>query len=153
MRPEMLDMGTSLAALAIDNRRFYEGLIHRSEYDQLTEVPNRFLLESRLKEAFANARRKEHSFALIFVDLDRFKSVNDRYGHRVGDMYLQNVARRLLEKLRGQDTLARVGGDEFIVLIPVVQDRIEAEEIACGWPNALTRPFALMGGHWKARPA
>ncbi|MGB0123872.1 MAG: GGDEF domain-containing protein [Silvibacterium sp.] len=145
VRPEILDMGTSLAALAIDNRRFYEGLIHRSEYDQLTEVPNRFLLESRLKEAFANARRKEHSFALIFVDLDRFKSVNDRYGHRVGDMYLQNVARRLLEKLRGQDTLARVGGDEFIVLIPVVQDRIEAEEIAWRLAKCFDSPFRIDG--------
>ena len=69
-------------------------------------------------------------------------------------MYLQNVARRLLEKLRGQDTLARVGGDEFIVLIPVVRDRIEAEEIAWRLAGTLRLALpALMGKHWKARPA
>lgn len=140
---EIIDIGVSLAALAIDNRRLYESLILRSEYDQLTEVPNRFLLESRLGEAVHNAREHEHRFALIYIDLDRFKSINDRFGHRVGDMYLQNVAKRLKENLRGQDTLARVGGDEFIALIPNVKDRSEAEEIAWRLDNCFDSPFRI----------
>lgn len=126
---EALEMGASLAALAIDNRRLYETLIHRSQYDQLTNAANRFLLESRLDEALSHARRGQTRFALIYMDLDQFKQVNDFYGHRVGDLYLQQVAERISEKLRGMDTLARVGGDEFIALLPVVRGRAEVEEI------------------------
>jgi diguanylate cyclase (GGDEF)-like protein len=126
---EALEMGASLAALAIDNRRLYETLVHRSQYDQLTNAANRFLLESRLDEALNHAKRSQTHFALVYIDLDHFKHVNDFYGHRVGDLYLQQVAERLSEKLRGMDTLARVGGDEFIALIPVVRSRVEVEEI------------------------
>lgn len=140
---EVIDIGVNLAALAIDNRRLYERLILRSEYDQLTEVPNRFLLESRLCEALANARQHGHRLALVYIDLDRFKSVNDRFGHRVGDAYLQHVARRLKEKLRSQDTLARVGGDEFIALIPAVASRGEVEEIAWRLENCFDCPFQI----------
>lgn len=140
---EIIDIGVNLAALAIDNRRLYERLIQRSEYDQLTEIPNRFLLESRLGEAHANAEQHGHKFALIYIDLDRFKSVNDRFGHRVGDTYLQHVASRLQEKLRNGDTLARVGGDEFIVVIPVVRDRSEAEEIAWRLEGCFDAPFRV----------
>jgi diguanylate cyclase (GGDEF)-like protein len=140
---EVLDIGASLAALAIDNRRLYEGLIHRSEYDQLTEVPNRFLLEARLTDALEKARQHGHRLALIYIDLDRFKYVNDRYGHRIGDEYLQAVAQRLSDKLRGHDTLARVGGDEFIALIPVVEDRPEAEEIALRLSRCFRSPFRI----------
>lgn len=145
LHSEILDVGVSLAALAIDNRRHYDGLVHRSEYDQLTGVPNRFFLESSLRSAFANAECNKHSFALIYIDLDRFKPINDRYGHHIGDQYLQNVARRLSEKLRCQDTLARVGGDEFIVLIPVVVDRCEAEEIGRRLMQCFDSPFRLDG--------
>jgi diguanylate cyclase (GGDEF)-like protein len=142
---EVLERGANLAALAIDNRRLYEHLVRRSEYDQLTDVPNRFFLESCLEKAFACARENGRSFALIFIDLDRFKFVNDRYGHRIGDIYLQTVARRLAENLRDQDTLARVGGDEFIVLIPEVRDRGEAEEIALRIDGCFATPFRIDG--------
>ncbi len=145
VRRDVLDRAASLAALAIDNRRLYEGLVRRSQYDQLTEVPNRFFLDSCLKDVFDNARLHQHSFALIYIDLDRFKSVNDRYGHRVGDIYLQHVAHRLSDKLRGQDTLARVGGDEFIVLIPSVQDRNEAETISGRLARCFDFPFSIDG--------
>ncbi len=126
---EALEMGASLAALAIDNRRLYETLIHRSQYDQLTNAANRFLLESRLDEALIHAKRSQTRFALVYIDLDQFKHGERFYGHRVGDVYLQQVAERFSEKLRGMDTLARVGGDEFIALIPVVRNRGEVEEI------------------------
>jgi diguanylate cyclase (GGDEF)-like protein len=140
---EVLDIGASLAALAMDNRRLYDGLIHRSQYDQLTQMPNRFLLGTRVDEAIRNARLNGRQLALIYIDLDRFKDVNDRYGHRVGDVYLQHVARRLSEKLRGHDTLARVGGDEFIALISVVRDRVEADEIANRLGRCFDSPFSI----------
>jgi diguanylate cyclase (GGDEF)-like protein len=140
---ELLDLAVSLAALAIDNRQLYEGLIHRSEYDQLTEVPNRFLLESRLTDALDNAGRHHHGLALIYIDLDEFKMVNDRCGHRIGDLYLQHVAIRLTERLRSRDTLARVGGDEFIALIPRVRDRNEAQEIAHRLQGCFDSPFRI----------
>ncbi|MGC2301414.1 MAG: GGDEF domain-containing protein [Acidobacteriaceae bacterium] len=140
---EALEMGASLAALAIDNRRLYETLIHRSQYDQLTNAANRFLLESRLDEALAHARRGQSHFALIYMDLDQFKQVNDFYGHRVGDLYLQQVAERVSEKLRGMDTLARVGGDEFISLLPVVRGRAEVEEITQRLLRCFDAPFHI----------
>jgi diguanylate cyclase (GGDEF)-like protein len=138
---ELLDLGASLAALAIDNRRLYEDLIHRSEYDQLTEVPNRFLLECRISTALASAQRHGQHFALIYIDLDQFKKVNDRHGHRIGDIYLQKVAKRLSDRLRSRDTLARVGGDEFIALIPSVRDRREANDIARRIKDCFASPF------------
>jgi diguanylate cyclase (GGDEF)-like protein len=140
---EALEMGASLAALAIDNRRLYETLIHRSQYDQLTNAANRFLLESRLEEALAHAKRSQTHFALIYIDLDQFKQVNDFYGHRVGDVYLQQVAERFSEKLRGMDTLARVGGDEFIALIPVVRNRAEVDEITDRLEHCFDEPFEI----------
>jgi diguanylate cyclase (GGDEF)-like protein len=140
---EALEMGASLAALAIDNRRLYETLIHRSQYDQLTNAANRFLLESRLEEALAHAKRSQTRFALVYIDLDQFKQVNDFYGHRVGDAYLQQVAERFSERLRGMDTLARVGGDEFIALIPVVRNRAEVDEITGRLEHCFDLPFVI----------
>ncbi len=140
---EVLEMGASLAALAIDNRRLYETLIHRSQYDQLTNAANRFLLESRMDEALSHARRTQSHFALVYIDLDHFKQVNDFYGHRVGDIFLQQVAERFSEKLRGMDTLARVGGDEFIALIPVVRNRLEVEEIVGRLMHCFDTPFRI----------
>ncbi len=145
LRSELLDMGVSLAALAIDNRRLYEDLVRRSEYDPLTEVPNRFHLEERLSQVLACARLDRRKFAIIYVDLDRFKAINDTHGHHVGDVYLQNVARRLAEKLRAQDTLARLGGDEFIVLLPTVRSREEAEDVAARLAGCFDSPFRIDG--------
>jgi diguanylate cyclase (GGDEF)-like protein len=142
---EALEMGASLAALAIDNRRLYETLMHRSQYDQLTNAANRFLLESRLEEALVHARRSQTHFALVYIDLDQFKQVNDFYGHRVGDVYLQQVAERFSEKLRGMDTLARIGGDEFIALIPVVRNRAEVDEITERLRHCFDMPFEIDG--------
>jgi diguanylate cyclase (GGDEF)-like protein len=145
LRSELLDMGVSLAALAIDNRRLYEDLVRRSEYDPLTEVPNRFHFEERLNQVLASARLDRRKFAIIYVDLDRFKAINDTHGHHVGDVYLQNVARRLAEKLRAQDTLARLGGDEFIVLLPTVRSREEAEDVASRLAGCFDSPFRIDG--------
>jgi diguanylate cyclase (GGDEF)-like protein len=141
----MLEMACRLAALAIDNRRFFETLVHRSQYDQLTNVGNRFLLETRFDEALANARLTRNSCAILYIDLNAFKQVNDLYGHRVGDMYLQQVAQRLSENLRGMDTLARIGGDEFLVVIPAVRNRGEVAEITERLLRSFDTPFHVEG--------
>jgi diguanylate cyclase (GGDEF)-like protein len=142
---EVMEMGASLIALAIDRNRMYETLVHRSQYDQLTNAANRFLLESRLDEALAQAERTKSRCGLVYVDLDHFKQINDEYGHRAGDLVLQQVTQRFSEKLRGMDTLARVGGDEFIALVPVVRSRAEVEEIAQRLVRCFDEPFEADG--------
>ena len=98
-------------------------LLEQAGSDPLTGLPNRRGLMEQLERALA---RQPHRIALIFCDLDRFKEVNDRYGHAVGDSLLQEVARRLRGVLRQQDTIAQLGGDEFVVLIDDLTHRDEA---------------------------
>ncbi|WP_164981455.1 GGDEF domain-containing protein [Silvibacterium dinghuense] len=139
----VLEIGTALAALAIRNRQMHEDLVRRSEHDALTDLPNRILLEQRVAQAMATAERHAQGFALIYIDLDHFKKINDRYGHRTGDAYLQTVARRLSERLRRRDTLARVGGDEFLALITQVNDRSEVEEVVHRFAGCFDAPFPI----------
>jgi diguanylate cyclase (GGDEF)-like protein len=84
-------------------------------------------------------------FGLIYVDLDRFKQINDRYGHRTGDLYLREVTRRMKLQLRTGDVLARIGGDEFIALVPILRDRADADEIAMRLDRCFDEPFVLDG--------
>lgn len=141
----VVETAAGLAALAIDNRRLYETLMHRSQYDQLTNVANRFLLEARFDEALSNAGQTRSHCAIIYIDLNAFKKVNDLYGHRIGDTYLQQVAERLSESLRAMDTLARIGGDEFIALIPVVRNRAEVMDIIQRLMRCFDTPFKVEG--------
>ncbi len=138
---ERLDLAAQLAALAIDNRRLYERLTHRSLHDALTGLPNRALLDERLTAAMEGAHESGGRLAIAYVDLDKFKQVNDVYGHDTGDRYLQNVARRLRHALRDCDTLARVGGDEFIALLPAVRDKTHALEVARRLTESLSKPL------------
>jgi diguanylate cyclase (GGDEF)-like protein len=84
-------------------------------------------------------------FGLIFIDLDKFKRINDQYGHRIGDLYLQEVALRMKRQLRGQDMLARLGGDEFAILLPLVRSRADAEEITNRLERCFDEPFVIEG--------
>src|SRR5208337_2689723 len=90
-----LAMGAALAAVAIDTRQLYSDLIHRSEFDLLTDIHNRFSLERQLEALTEEAREKGSIFGLIYIDLDKFKQVNDRLGHQIGDLYLQAVTLRM----------------------------------------------------------
>jgi diguanylate cyclase (GGDEF)-like protein len=130
MEPEAISRATGLAALAIETRRLYSDLLHRSEFDLLTDIHNRFSLEKQLDAQIDEARLQATVFGLIYIDLDNFKQVNDSYGHQAGDQYLQEVALRLKRQLRPNDKLARLGGDEFAALVPAVRSRTEVEEIA-----------------------
>ncbi|WP_425373234.1 diguanylate cyclase domain-containing protein, partial [Klebsiella pneumoniae] len=94
---------------------YQQRLEHQARYDSLTELPNRTLLDERLAESIARATATEGSVSVLFLDLDRFKEVNDSLGHRVGDALLARVAKRLQRLVRATDLVARYGGDEFII--------------------------------------
>jgi len=140
---EALSMAAGLAALAIETRRLYKDLLRRSEFDLLTDIHNRFSLEKRLEAQIEEAGLKASVFGLIYIDLDKFKQVNDIYGHLIGDLYLQEVALRMKRQLRNVDMLARIGGDEFAALVPVVRNRADVDEIALRLERCFDEPFAV----------
>jgi diguanylate cyclase (GGDEF)-like protein len=142
---ETLARAAALATLAIETRRLYSDLVHRSEFDTLTEIHNRFSLESRLGQLIEQAHQNAGIFGLIYIDLDEFKHVNDAYGHQVGDLYLREVAARMRGLLRPDDMLARLGGDEFAVLLPRIRNRAETDEVAQRIERSIEEPFAAEG--------
>jgi diguanylate cyclase (GGDEF)-like protein/PAS domain S-box-containing protein len=123
-----------------------EKLEHLAHYDALTDLPNRLLLQSRLKHAIEQARRDNRNLGVLFLDLDRFKHVNDSLGHPAGDELLQIVATRLRSRLREVDTLARVGGDEFLVLLESMADPNDAASVAQTLIALVKEPIYLKGG-------
>ena len=115
-------------------------------YDPLTGLPNRRLLQDRLHQAMSQARRERGRLALLFLDLDKFKPVNDAFGHQAGDELLQAVAQRLQACVRESDTVARLGGDEFVLLLPSVEAAQDAMAVAEKIHQAFGQPFALSAG-------
>ncbi|HEY0665913.1 MAG TPA: diguanylate cyclase [Gallionella sp.] len=122
-----------------------EHMQHMAQYDALTHLPNRALFDDRLRQALASAQRNRKKLALMFIDLDKFKPVNDTYGHGVGDLLLKEVALRIQDCLRESDTAARIGGDEFVVLLPEVEAEPDAGIVGEKILSALNQPFALAG--------
>jgi diguanylate cyclase (GGDEF)-like protein len=119
---------------------------HMAQHDVLTGAANRALLHERLTHAFAQAESTDGSFALLCIDLDRFKPVNDLHGHSAGDRVLCEVGRRLRENTRAADTVARLGGDEFVVLQPVVADVDQAIDLASRLVMVLNQPYDIGDG-------
>ncbi len=142
---EAFEFGCNLAAIAIDNRRLYEDVLHRSEHDQLTGLANRTLVDRRLEEALERAHANQCYAALLYLDLDDFKNVNDSHTHRIGDAYLIEVAQRFKACLRASDTLGRIGGDEFIAVLTDLEDTEIAHGIAERLVHAMDEPFAIEG--------
>jgi diguanylate cyclase (GGDEF)-like protein len=136
-------VGARLATLAIETRGLYSDLLHRSEFDQLTDAHNRSSLFKHLDTIIAEASRQNRCFGLIYFDLDHFKQVNDRYGHLIGDFYLQQVAQRIDHRLRPGDILARLGGDEFSVLVQNPTGRAELEIIADRLERCFDDPYVI----------
>lgn len=120
-----------------------EQLLHQSLHDSLTGLPNRVLLFDRLRQAQAQEARHQRGLAVLFVDLDRLKEVNDEHGHDAGDALLVQIAARLREAVREADTVARLGGDEFVVVAEAIGDRDGASELAERVRVALGRPYVL----------
>jgi diguanylate cyclase (GGDEF)-like protein/PAS domain S-box-containing protein len=121
-----------------------EQFLHSALYDSLTGLPNRSLFLDRLSGCFDRARRNpDYQFAVLFLDLDRFKWVNDSFGHRIGDELLVAAAKRLNSKMRSGDTVARLGGDEFAILLGDVHDTLDATRMAARIQKAFENPFGL----------
>nr|WP_269106674.1 GGDEF domain-containing protein [Massilia sp. TS11] len=122
-----------------------DALRHLAQHDNLTGLPNRALFADRLEQALAAAVREQRGLALLFLDLDGFKPVNDALGHAAGDLLLQEVARRLLDTVRGSDTVARLGGDEFVLLLRSVDTADSALAVAAKIGDSLRQPYLLDG--------
>ena len=122
-----------------------ERLIHRADHDSLTGLPNRGLFMDRLRSALARARRNGQRLALLYADLNQFKPVNDELGHQTGDRVLRLVAQRLRSAVREVDTVARIGGDEFAVILEAVSDVADASAVEAKIAETLGEPFFLDG--------
>jgi diguanylate cyclase (GGDEF)-like protein len=120
-----------------------EQLAYAADHDPLTGLPNRNLLRDRTRQAIARAQRKHENFALLFLDLDRFKEINDSMGHAAGDALLIDVAKRLTACVREDDTIARLGGDEFVVLLDGPAQKNQVRAVADKIRNALRKPYRL----------
>jgi diguanylate cyclase (GGDEF)-like protein len=142
---DTLVLAAGLAILAIETSRLYSDLVHRSEFDLLTDVHNRFSLENFLDAQIRLARQSAGAFGLLYIDLDRFKEVNDEYGHHVGDLYLKEAAVRMKQQLRPGDLLARLGGDEFAAVVLQPQSRAHVKEIAMRLERSFDEPFHCDG--------
>ncbi len=142
---ELLQGVTDQGATALENARLVEKVRHQALHDSLTGVPNRVLLEDRLGSALAAANRGGTQVALLFVDLDRFKNVNDTHGHGVGDELLQQVAYRLTRSVRATDTVARLGGDEFVILLTELDRLDDARGVAEKILRTVRVPFDIDG--------
>ncbi|MDQ6982382.1 MAG: sensor domain-containing diguanylate cyclase, partial [Mariprofundus sp.] len=140
---DSLKAAVYLAAIAIEHCHAEEKLRQMAHYDPLTGLPNRAMFMDRLKMGLAQARRRNHQFAILFIDLDRFKFINDTRGHKTGDRALQKVAERLLTCVREVDTVARLGGDEFTILLTNIHDRKDVEFIADKVIQLLSEPIRL----------
>jgi diguanylate cyclase (GGDEF)-like protein len=133
------------AATALENARLLGRAQHHATHDELTGLPNRVLFEHSVERSLAASRRNDESVALLFVDLDGFKAVNDEFGHDAGDVLLVEVARRMSGCLRAEDVVARLGGDEFTVMLPGA-DIKRATEVAERLRDALDEPIVLLHG-------
>lgn len=129
-----------------ESKRAQQLISYQAYHDILTDLPNRALFRDRLNLSLIQAKRNKSELAVMFVDLDRFKLVNDTLGHIKGDELLKNVATRLRERLREGDTLARLGGDEFTLLLPDLRTKKDAARIAAQIVQSLNEPF-LLGEH------
>ena len=144
---EMLSrVACRLARLVIEQTSLTDKLNFQAHHDSLTGLPNRVLFQSRLDQALVLSRHTGSMCALFYIDLDRFKQINDTLSHRVGDLYLCQVVKRFERTLPPEATLARLGGDEFAVVIPTVEGAIEMEKRARALLGAMLDPF-LLDGH------
>lgn len=142
---EIFEAPVRLARIAIDHATMYENLRRQARHDPLTGLPNRLRLEECLELAIRDCDRDERKLAVFYIDLDGFKEINDTLSHRVGDLYLREIAQRMRGAVRGEDIVGRIGGDEFNVIAPRIPDRIAAEQIASRLLEEVRRPVTIDG--------
>ena len=141
------DVSSYMAMLSdISERKRAEAQVrHQAEHDALTGLPNRILFLDRLHQALATWRRQHEQFAVMFLDLDKFKAINDTHGHQAGDIVLREVASRLRGCVRAVDTISRLGGDEFVVLLADIKGADQAAHVASAVTQAVARPVDIGG--------
>ena len=142
-RLRLLENASRLAAVVLERRRLDERLEYMATHDSLTGLPNRVFLTNRLKQMIRKARIEQQQFAVLCVDLDRFKQINDTLGHSTGDLFLKKIGELMRGVLRREDILARIGGDEFTVLLPGVDSQQKAEETAHRLLCAICTPIRV----------
>ena len=140
---ELLQFVSAQVATAIERMQLHEQLQYLAQYDALTKLPNRQLFHDRLELALVRAGRNSGGVSLLFLDLDKFKQVNDLYGHAAGDLLLHEVACRIKACVREADTVARIGGDEFVVLLESVAHPGDATRVADQIRAALEPPVTF----------
>ncbi|NKB38248.1 MAG: EAL domain-containing protein [Gammaproteobacteria bacterium] len=137
---------TRSLSYAIERKRLEDQMIHLAHHDQLTGLTNRVLFQDRLQQSINRAERRQENFALLYLDLDNFKSINDALGHHVGDKLLKGVADRLLDSTRESDTVARLGGDEFAIILDNLVDTAVVTPVVEKIMDTIAKPF-LIGEH------
>jgi len=142
---DLLEFTAGQAGAVIERLALHADLAHAARYDELTGLPNRRLFQDRILSAIARCRRGQSRGALLFIDLDDFKQVNDEHGHVVGDQLLHAIARRITSCVREADTVARIGGDEFVALLENVADQAQAEALAGKIQQVIATPLVLAG--------
>jgi len=139
----LISQSANLASIAIERESSDRLIRHQANYDSLTGLPNRQLCQEHVLHSISQARRNKQVFALLFLDLDRFKEVNDTLGHAKGDLLLVECAKRLRACLRDSDSVSRLGGDEFVVLLNSINDSSDVDFVANKIMKELARPFQL----------
>ena len=150
---ELLQFVSTQVAAAIERKKLYDRLKSMAQYDQLTQLPNRMLLHERLQQSLERAKNSKGRMALLYLDLDKFKQVNDTLGHAAGDLLLQEVAHRLKQCVRETDTVARIGGDEFVILLDRVNSIEDSGKVAEKICKTLNVPMVLKGHDWQILPS
>jgi diguanylate cyclase (GGDEF)-like protein/PAS domain S-box-containing protein len=150
---ELLEFVSAQIASAIERKKMHDRLQQIALYDVLTGLPNRVLFSDRLQSALFRATREKSKFAVLYLDLDKFKQVNDQAGHAMGDLLLQQAAVRIKQGIRSSDTVARFGGDEFVLLLEHIDEAATAEAIAEKVRLALNLPFTLNEREFHVYPS
>ncbi len=150
---ELAGANALLQAEIVERRQAEARVHHMAYHDSLTGLPNRALLADRLERSMLTAARSERQLAVMFLDLDRFKTINDSLGHQTGDHLLKEVASRLCRAVRASDTVARLGGDEFVVLVPGIRGSAESVGVAEKIIEALDAPFPFEGRQLHITPS
>ncbi|MBS3805516.1 MAG: sensor domain-containing diguanylate cyclase, partial [Oleiphilaceae bacterium] len=142
---ELLQFVSSQVAAAVERKRTHSHLEYLAQHDQLTGLANRALFLDRLQNSLKKARRESTRLAVLYLDMDKFKQINDSFGHTTGDWLLREVARRLGQCVRESDTVGRLGGDEFAVLLDTISVKKDATVVARKILAALSEPYVLEG--------
>jgi diguanylate cyclase (GGDEF)-like protein len=139
----VLEMAAQMAALVLNHRSLHDQLFSRAYHDSLTGIPNRRFGDDSLGKAISLAQRNSKSLGVLWMDVDHFKQINDIHGHAAGDAVLQEVAHRVKKRLRTSDTVARMGGDEFMVILQDIDNEEDAIHVALDISKMLSQPVAF----------